>query len=170
LILVEGKAHATELRVEGKIKQQRKNAQEQARTDANHEKIGKAISEVSLALQHIVPGISLTRDRCYQFANRIAFSWKLASMRIPVAIIYLGFIGDVGISSGVDDSFSEPKRWRKAFAEHTAQHFPVKMRGCEINCDSASFWLLVRELQVLRQSPPVGQRSILKLPAVECER
>jgi hypothetical protein len=114
-----------------------------------------------LALQRIAPEISLSRDYCYQFANRIAFAWKIASMGVPVAMIYLGFIGDAGIISGIDDFFNDTSEWRKSFAEHTARCFPSSMYDREINCGAASFWLLVRDLHVLRQSPPIARRRNL---------
>jgi hypothetical protein len=67
-----------------------------------------AISEATSALQLIAPEISLSRDYCYQFANRIAFAWKIASTGVPVAMIYLGFIGDARIISHIDDCFMTP--------------------------------------------------------------
>jgi hypothetical protein len=120
-----------------------------------------AISEATSALQLIAPEISLSRDYCYQFANRIAFAWKIASTGVPVAMIYLGFIGDARIISHIDDCFNDAREWRKSFTEHTGRCFPPSMYDREINCGAASFWLLVRHLQVLRQSPPITQRRNL---------
>jgi hypothetical protein len=120
LVLVEAKAHGTELSESGKSWPRRKTPQQQARSDANHKRVGQAISETAVALRRIVPEISLSRDRCYQFANRIAFAWRLASMGIPVAMIYLGFIGDTAISRA-DDCFHDADQWTKAFHDHTVK-------------------------------------------------
>jgi hypothetical protein len=82
-------------------------------------------------------------------------------MGVPVALIYLGFIGDAGIVSGIDDCFNDASEWRKSFTEHTARCFPPRMYDREIHCGAASFWLLIRDLPVLRQSPSISQRSNL---------
>jgi len=34
----------------------------------------------------------LSRDSLYQLANRFAWAWKIASLGVPVALVYLGFI------------------------------------------------------------------------------
>jgi hypothetical protein len=67
----------------GKILRRRRTPEEKKRSAANHERIGMAISEATSILQAVVPDVSLSRDYCYQFANRIAFAWKLASMGVP---------------------------------------------------------------------------------------
>jgi hypothetical protein len=160
LVLVEAKAHISELSTAGKSASKRESPDQQKRSDENHEQIGTAIAQAMATLCKLVPGISLTRDKSYQFANRIAFAWKLASLGVPVGLIYLGFIGDLGISHG-DDCFRTSKHWRDAFRTHTAEHFPSGMLERRIDCGDASFWLLVREIQVLRQSPMLGQRKPL---------
>jgi hypothetical protein len=77
-----------------------------------------------------------------------------------VALIYLGFIGDRAIASD-NQRLQQPGDWQSAFDRHTATHFPVGLQGREIVCGRAGFWLLVRELLVLRQSPPIEQRRVL---------
>jgi hypothetical protein len=161
LVLIEAKAHASELSEAGKQWPQRKSPEEQKRSNGNHERIGRAISEATISLQHIDPDIRLSRDKSYQLSNRIAFAWKLASMGIPVALIYLGFIGDAAISCA-EDCFHEAAQWRKAFLGHAAEHFPARLYDREINSGAASFWFLFRELPVLRQSPPIEHRRVLE--------
>ena len=85
---------------------------------------------------------------------------SLLQLGVPVAMIYLGFVGDAVISSA-DDCFHDATQWRKAFHDHTVKHFPATMIDREISCGAASFWLLLRELPVLRQSPPIEQRRLL---------
>ncbi len=59
----------------------------------NHAQIGRAISEASLGLKDTMDGWNLSRDSHYQLANRFAWAWKLASMGVPVVLVYLGFLG-----------------------------------------------------------------------------
>jgi hypothetical protein len=35
----------------------------------------------------------ISRDNRYQMSNRFAWSWKLASVGVPVVLVYLGFVG-----------------------------------------------------------------------------
>ena len=95
LALVEAKAHDNELDWAGK----RPARKDSANSLENHEHIGRAIDEASAALDRIVPGVRISRDTHYQLANRVAYSWKLASMGIPVVLVYLGFTGDGGIAN-----------------------------------------------------------------------
>lgn len=162
LILVEAKAHRTELKSDGKARAIRKSIAEQARSDANHEKIGAAIHGASAALRNSLPGIAISRDASYQFSNRIAFAWKLASLGVPVALIYLGFIGDQSISP--KEYIQSIDHWRTAFLEHVEPLFPWTGIEREISCGESSFWLLVRTLDVARQSPPLMERRQVRQP------
>ncbi|MCC8953135.1 hypothetical protein H8B02_06530 [Bradyrhizobium sp. Pear77] len=157
LILVEAKAHAAELGIAGKSSPKRRKPDEQARSDENHERIAAAIAEANTNLRINSPDIRLSRDSNYQLSNRIAFAWKLASMGIPTALLYLGFIGDENIATD-PHHFLTPSDWQAAFDLYSAKHLPVAYQGQRINCGAASFWLLVRSLRVLKQSPSVEYR------------
>jgi hypothetical protein len=82
LILVEAKAHDKELKTEGK---RPGNAE-------NDVRIGTVIREASDSLNGILPGWNLSRDSHYQLANRFAWTWKIASLGVPVILVYLGFL------------------------------------------------------------------------------
>lgn len=89
LLLIEAKAHWGELQENptGKRPPTTLNGW------TNHKKIGRAITDASAELQFATKlpwGIS--RDKCYQLSNRFAWSWKLASLGIPVVLVYLGFL------------------------------------------------------------------------------
>lgn len=62
--------------------------------------IRKTVEEAPIALGASLPGIRIGCDQHYQLSNRIAFGWKLATLGIPTAIVYLGFLGDAGLSFG----------------------------------------------------------------------
>jgi hypothetical protein len=157
LILVEAKAHGSELSTAGKSIAKRNLADEQERSDANHQRIGEAISEASAALLEAVPGIALSRDSNYQFSNRIAFAWKLGTMGIPVVLIYLGFLNDTIINPLT--FLRSLKNWKQYFDTHTGTHFPGTHVEQEIATANAPFWLLVRSLEAIRQSPTVTERK-----------
>ena len=73
LLLVEAKSHSNELKKEGKRKPSTENGWK------NHERIGSAIEQANTGLGRVAGGSwGLSRDDRYQFANRFAWSWKLA--------------------------------------------------------------------------------------------
>ena len=160
LVLFEAKAHISELSDAGKEMAIRAKEDEQNRTRENHEKIAAAIQEASRALDGQCPGIALTHARSYQFANRIAFAWKLATMGIPVALVYLGFLGDDAIAVP-SDRLNTCKEWKDVFMSHAKSHFPECGLDRPICCGPESFWVLCRSHPVLRPSPPINERRIL---------
>ena len=89
LLLVEAKAHADELDLKGK----RLDRTASSNSQENHKQIGWAIVEASDGLVSATgKPWGLSRDRHYQLSNRFAWSWKLASLGIPVVLVYLGFL------------------------------------------------------------------------------
>jgi hypothetical protein len=89
LVLVEAKAHVNELSTGGKP--YRKDGPKTSSPE-NHERIGVAIAEANMALNAIEPGFAISRDSHYQLSNRFAWAWKIASMGVPVVLVYLGFL------------------------------------------------------------------------------
>jgi hypothetical protein len=125
LVLVEAKAHASEFDCKPKTRAIRKttDADAQKRTDENHDRIGQAIDQASVALSRASPGISISRDRCYQLSNRIAMAWKLASMGIPNTLVFPGFTGDSAIATR-GEYFSDDDHWQRAFAAYASSSIP----------------------------------------------
>jgi hypothetical protein len=147
LILVEAKANVPELSPLGKPTARRpsQNSRE------NHEHIGTAILSARNALEAVIPGVSIERDRHYQLSNRLAFSWKLASLGIPVVLVYLGFIGDSGIRY-VGEPFSDPEHWDKTFRKHLEAVCPLSVLEAPVDIGAGRFWVLSRTLPVFEQS------------------
>ncbi len=86
LVLVEAKAHSNELDEKGKRLDGKSNKE-------NHEQIGRAIHEANEALRSVTGRCwNLSRDSHYQLSNRFAWSWKLASLGVPIVLLYLGFL------------------------------------------------------------------------------
>lgn len=90
LLLVEAKAHAKELRHSGK-----KLARDATtKSQRNHQQICRAIAEATCGLKLATGRNSWHLSWCshYQLSNRFAWAWKLASLGVPVVLVYLGFL------------------------------------------------------------------------------
>jgi hypothetical protein len=153
LVLVEAKAHAAELQAEARGKP----LPGKPSTDslANHAQIGQAIAEARDGLGGPAAGVKLDRDHCYQFSNRVAFAWKLASLGIPTALLYLGFTEDSCISHGY---FQDEACWLALLQKETEAVLPWTFWEREIATSAAPFWLLSRAKPCARPSPPLEIR------------
>jgi hypothetical protein len=141
VVLAEAKAHVKEF-TDGAAGQSGENAD-------NRMRIAAAIDEARAGLSRHDPGVKISSERWYQFSNRVAFAWKLASNGIPTALIYLGFIGDKGISS---DPFRDRDHWRDTVLNSTRDIFPASMWERPLDINGTPLWLLIRSLPCLRQS------------------
>ena len=56
-------------------------------------------------------------DHHYQLSNRFAWLWKLASLGIPVVLLYLGFLNAQDMT---DDGplFRSEEEWTRAMKDH----------------------------------------------------
>jgi hypothetical protein len=149
LVLVEAKANVPELGVGGKPL----DASASGPSADNHQQIGRAITEACVALRSISAITAISRDSHYQLSNRIAFSWKLASLGIPTVLVYLGFLGDEGIADA-GEPFRNASHWHNAFAEYAHAVAPAALFERRIECGAAPTWFLVRSKQVLEVSQP----------------
>jgi hypothetical protein len=150
LILVEAKAHANEFAVQGKPAPDATNA----RNEETHDGIGQAIEQARDGLAKSGLETSISRDACYQLSNRVAFTWKLATLGIPTALVYLGFLGDEGMS-GVGPHFDGEEHWRRAFEAHAnLVNARALFQDEPTYLGNTPAWFLVRSRSVLRQSPP----------------
>lgn len=143
LVLVEAKAHVSELKNEGK----KLKSNSSARSHENHKRIGEAIKEASDALNRVIPDVSLSRDSHYQIANRVAFAWKLASMGLNVVLVYLGFTGDRDIGD-IGEPLRDDAHWQSVFAAHAQGVLPANFVDREIDCGVASMHMFVRSRRV----------------------
>ena len=106
LILAEAKAHYGELGSGGGG----------AENPQNETRIRDAIAEANYNLNRISSGWNLTSNSHYQLCNRFAWGWKVASLGVPVVLVYLGFLN-------VDDMpgyrvFRTDQEWENAVLEH----------------------------------------------------
>lgn len=143
LVLVEAKAHTEELKTEGKKIEP--GASDNARK--NHERIGSAIDQASGALAKAVQGVNISRDTHYQLANRVAFSWKVASLGVPVVLLYLGFLGDETMSD-IGEPFADDGHWQQAMRTYLADRIPEGFLGRRIDCGQAHMQMIIRSFPV----------------------
>jgi hypothetical protein len=107
LMLVEAKAHFNEFDLGGK------SLPDTANGWRNHIRIGRAIADASAGLQAATGRLwAISRDRHYQASNRFAFGWKLASLGIPVVLVWLGFL-DAGEMSDRGPVIPSLDAWRE---------------------------------------------------------
>jgi hypothetical protein len=146
-ILVEAMANARELGIGGKPL----DAAASVASAANHDQIGRAINEACLELRRISATTALSRDSHYQLSNRVAFAWKLASLGVPTVLVYLGFLGDVGIANA-GMPFTDSAHWQAVFADHAHAVVPNDLFERRIECGPAPTWFLIRSRPVLEIS------------------
>lgn len=142
ILLVEAKAHYAELNNEstGKIFNTKSSL-------LNHKKIGKVIKEVNDNINEVIPGLSISRDLCYQLSNRIASAWWLASHDIPVVLLYLGFLNTEDMR---DDYrvFNTPADWESCFTEHIQKVGVNHIINQWVNCGKSKFITIQRNHQI----------------------
>ena len=109
----------------------------------NHAHIGAAIDEACAAWRRTDPRVTISRDTHYQLANRLAFTWKLASLGISVVLLYLGFTGDEGIRDA-GKPFADDADWRRAFGYYVEHSFPVDLVGGRFEFGETPAWVLSR--------------------------
>ncbi len=139
LLLVEAKAHDKEAGREGK---RRGNP-----PSPNHEQIGKAIREANQGLNAICPGWSISRDSHYQLSNRFAWAWKIASLGIPVVLIYLGFLNAEEMRH-CGQPFGSARDWERFVRDHTQGLVPQDVWGKRLQTSGAPMWPMIGTLDL----------------------
>lgn len=150
LVLVEAKANVPELGDAGKG-----DPGDSDGSRANHQRIGEAIESARIALLAVAPDLMIGRDNHYQLANRLAFTWKIASLGIPVVLLYLGFTGDDGIRDA-GEPLSDSEHWLKVMNGHLEQVGGKELTERRHQLGAAPFWVLVRSRPVLEVSERVA--------------
>ena len=147
LVLVEAKAHETELDPRGKTPPDPRSE----KSKANHEQIARAIDEARSGYSATGHEIQISRDTHYQLSNRLAFMWRLARADIPTVLVYLGFTGDQPIGAGVVP-FRDHEHWAQAFETYSKPVMPRTMIENCLQLGPAPAWLLVRSRPVFEES------------------
>ena len=108
LLLVEAKAHSDELSEGNRC----------GAGPANRKRIVSALEEANAGLQKATGGPwRLSAEHHYQLANRFAWSWKLATLGVPVVLVYLGFLNAVEMTD-TSKPFASHGDWREVLLEY----------------------------------------------------
>lgn len=160
LILVEAKANASELSRSGKSDRSRSGraAESEAASEENAAQIAQAIGQACTALASQLRDLAIGPDSHYQFSNRMAFAWKLATLGVPTVLLYVGFTGDKGLRGYLKTD----ENWRSRFAKHVLRVCPSGLTENPIQVGDHQFWVLNRSRPVLSNSPPAAPARVRK--------
>jgi len=141
LLLVEAKAHDKELSDAGKSEPTSENGR------LNHEQIKTAIAQANAGLDAVVPGWGLSRDSHYQLSNRFAWAWKLATMGVPVVLVYLGFM-DATEMTDQGQPFDCHEIWQECIQKHAEGIVPETAWNERLEVNGIPIWFLIRSAQL----------------------
>ncbi len=145
LLLVEAKAHWNEVKGSSAGKKLRAPASENS--IKNHERIGRAIEEAAAGLRSASGGAwRIGRDRHYQMSNRFAWSWKLATLGMPVVLVYLGFLYATDIAKG-GDLFHSAEHWERVVTSHSEGVVDSSCWGRWLDVNGAPLIPLIRAVR-----------------------
>ena len=158
LLLVEAKAHGRELE---KKKKKGKKLAPDAKNDSrrNHDRIGRAIEEANVGLRSLTSDRrwALSRDNCYQMANRFAWAWKLVDLGVPVILVYLGFL-DATEMSDKGNPFFDHMDWAECVRKHAKDSVPEEAWERRWRATDGALPLVLRIMSV-RQSLTAARMS-----------
>ncbi|PLX92377.1 MAG: hypothetical protein C0621_09610 [Desulfuromonas sp.] len=146
LLLVEAKAHRSELSNEGK--RMKKDASENSKK--NHARIGNCIKAASQKLTEATNvGFSLSTEEHYQMSNRFAWAYKLTELGYPVILLYLGFIDAEEMSYGKkQNTFKDENEWKKEVEMHSEKIIEDNIWGKSFVVNGNAFIPLVRSVKI----------------------
>ncbi len=106
---------------------------------------GANLASISGAMADInrQTGWNLSAAQHYQISNRFAWSWKLASMGIPVILVYLGFLNAEEWSEG---KFKGHIDWEKSLREYSKDIVPGTIWNSKVIVGGSFFYPLVGSL------------------------
>ncbi len=142
LLLVEAKAHCSELHEAGKSLA--KDASDNS--VRNDKKIGQAIEMARIEIERKHPGIQISKDKCYQLSNRVAHAWWLSNHGIPVVLMYLGFLNRKDMDDGINEIFKDENEWENCFHKHTTKVGIDKIVDKWVDCGESKFILISRSI------------------------
>ena len=142
LLLVEAEAHHNELSCAGKPGPTTENGRD------NHKKIGEAIEDANTELNKILSGWALSRDCHYQLSNRFAWAWKLASLGVPVTLVYLGFLN----ADEMREPFADADDWTRAVRTYGPDMVPETAWDDRLDVGGTPLWAMIQS----RQADPQG--------------
>ena len=138
LLLVEAKAHSAELGESDSCG---------SGNPGNRERIRRAITEAAGGLQAATGGPwNMSPDSHYQLSNRFAWSWKLASLGIPVILLYLGFLNAEDMADR-GQVFGSAGQWETSLRAHSEGVVDNRCWGQWIDLNGVPLLLLIRGVE-----------------------
>ncbi|MBE0613810.1 MAG: hypothetical protein IH604_09115 [Burkholderiales bacterium] len=147
LLLVEAKAHEKELMKEAAGR--RLEESDSRERKVSHATIGAAIESARMGLEAATRlKWQISRDSHYQMSNRFAWSWKLTDLRIPVVLVYLGFLKTDDMSKPGEVPFADAGAWEALVMSHSARLFPSEVWSRRWLIKGMPFIPLIRSCEV----------------------
>jgi hypothetical protein len=128
--LVEAKAHPAELHEDDCCK-----------AGKNHKRISTALEEANRGLGD---DWCLAPKPCYQLSNRFAWAWKVASLGIPVVLVYLGFLN----CADWDKPFTSHAAWEKCLLKYAENCVPMTAWNSKLLVNGTTVFPLIRSADV----------------------
>ena len=113
----------------------------------NETTIRAAIQQANDHLNGLMPGWKLTADAHYQLANRFAWSWKVASLGVPVILVYLGFL-NVTHMADKGPPFPSAEDWEQAVRNHARGIVPGAAWGDPLDIGGTPLIPLIRSIEL----------------------
>jgi hypothetical protein len=144
LLLVEAKAHDWELFHAAAGRARRQSASDVGTREA----IGAAIRQARYGLEQAT-GLEwgIDRDSHYQLSNRVAWGWRLATLGIPVVLVYLGFL-DADEMADRGKPFASHDEWTTLVEQHGAEYVPESVWNSRLVVGDVPLALLIRSVHV----------------------
>lgn len=139
LVVVEAKAHVSEFEMSPKKRGPDTNEQNEAR-------IRTAILEADTALNRQLPGFALSIDTHYQISNRFAWSWKIASLGVPVILVYLGFLDAAELAG--KKTLPTGETWSQAVLARSEGIIPAEAWSARFDVNGTPLRALIRAIEV----------------------
>jgi hypothetical protein len=137
LVLVEAKAHSTEMKKDGK--------------DLGHPEneisIRAAIRQANEGLNGLEAGWNLAADSHYQLCNRFAWAWKVASLGVPVVLVYLGFLNAEDMAKR-GQPFRTANEWADAVRSHAQGLVPDSAWDKRLDVEGTPLRVLIRAMDL----------------------
>ena len=145
LLLVEAKAHDEELKAKAAGRRLLEGATEDRK--ASHDTIEDAIVSARDGLSEATSLVwQISRDSHYQMSNRFAWSWKLTEFRVPVVLVYLGFL-NANEMARRRGPFVNHAAWEALVRAHSAPLFPGEVWNRRWLVNGVPFIPIIRSLE-----------------------
>ena len=135
LLLIEAKAHLSELKVDDACGSLHKN---------NCHQIKRAIAEANDDFNTLFHGWHLSNEHHYQLSNRFAWSWKIACLGIPVVLVYLGFLK----ADEMQDPFTTERSWEQAIRGYGKGVVPDSVWNSKMMINHTPLYVLIRSKEM----------------------